>query len=73
MHSTASRGNRMPVAKGAAMETTKQQWGYGLPDQAHAPRSAAAKPGSRSWARHLEGDLLGGLTAAVLTVPVSMG
>jgi anti-anti-sigma factor len=63
----------MPVAKGAAMETTKQQWGYGLPDQAHAPRSPAAKPGSRSWARHLKGDLLGGLAAAVLTVPVSMG
>jgi sulfate permease, SulP family len=56
------------------MEATKQQWGYGLPDQAHAPRSpAAAKPGGPSWARHLKGDLLGGFTAAVLTIPVSMG
>lgn len=57
--------------------TTKQQWGYGLPDQAHAPRpappSTSAYSGRFRWLRHLRGDLLGGLTAAVLTIPVSMG
>jgi sulfate permease, SulP family len=54
--------------------TTKQQWGYGLPDQAHAPQPApAARSGRRSWLNHVRGDVLGGFTAAVLTIPVSMG
>jgi len=55
--------------------TTRQQWGYGLPDQAHAPPPVpVAVPGAGpAWLRHLRGDLLGGLTAALLTIPVSMG
>lgn len=65
------------AGKGRAVNTTtKQQWGYGLPDQAHAPdaRPAPAGPsGKFAWLRNLRGDLLGGLTAAVLTIPVSMG
>ena len=58
------------------MATTKQQWGYGLPDQAHAPPPLAAPvapPGRFPWLQNLRGDLLGGFTAAVLTIPVSMG
>lgn len=55
--------------------TTRQQWGYGLPDQAHAPPPVpVAAPGAGpGWLRHLGGDLMGGLTAALLTIPVSMG
>jgi MFS superfamily sulfate permease-like transporter len=58
------------------VQTTKQQWGYGLPDQAHAQRPDAAPPprGSKSpWLRHLRGDLTGGFSAAILNIPVSMG
>ena len=52
-----------------------QQWGYGLPDQAHAPASptVAVPAAGTAWLRHLRGDLMGGLAAAVLTIPISMG
>jgi anti-anti-sigma factor len=51
------------------------QWGYGLPDQAPPtprprPPPGAATPG---WLRHLRGDVTGGVAAAVLTIPISMG
>jgi anti-anti-sigma factor len=56
--------------------TTRQQLGYGLPDQAYAPQAppAAADSAVRSpWLRHARGDLAGGLIAALLTIPVSIG
>ena len=54
--------------------TTKQQWGYGLPDQAQSPRVEPSAPAGRSsWLKHLRGDLLGGCTAAMLTIPVGIG
>ncbi len=51
------------------MTVSKQVVGYGLPNQPEhtAPRRAAGR-----WA-NLRGDLTGGFTAAVLTIPVSMG
>ena len=51
------------------MSASKQSWGYGLPDQAE---HIAPLPAVGRWA-NLRGDLVGGLTAAVLTIPVSMG
>lgn len=57
------------------MAATKQYWGYGLPDQAQA-ESAAPPPTESGWSarlRKLRGDLTGGVTAAILTIPVSMG
>lgn len=51
------------------MALSKQPWGYGLPDQAEP---AGASRAAGRWA-NLRGDLVGGVTAAVLTVPVSMG
>jgi MFS superfamily sulfate permease-like transporter len=58
------------------MKTTTKQWGHGLPDQAHAPRphpEPVVPPAKVPWLRNLRGDILGGITAAVLTIPVSMG
>lgn len=58
------------------MTTTQRKWGYGLPDQAEPPiaaAQAAADPATRPWLRHLKGDIVGGLAAAVMTIPVSMG
>jgi anti-anti-sigma factor len=58
------------------MTTNKQKWGYGLPDQASAPDIPPAAPAVRNWRRHfqhLRGDLSGGLVAAMLTIPVSIG
>jgi len=59
------------------MKTTPQQhWGYGLPDQPLAPRprpEPAVKSAKAPWLRNLRGDILGGITAAVVTIPVSMG
>ena len=58
------------------MKTTTKQWGYGLPDQAQAPRphpEPTVPPAKVPWLRNLRGDILGGITAAVLTIPVSMG
>ncbi len=57
------------------MAATKQYWGYGLPDQAQA-EPAAPLPVRSGWIARLHklrGDLLGGTTAAMLTIPVSMG
>ena len=60
------------------MSSTQQRVGYGLPDQAtvrptpalaSAPSAAAPHP----WLRHVRGDFAGGLTAAMLSIPVSMG
>ena len=55
--------------------TSRQQWGYGLPDQPHAPAPAPAAAPARRIPRpaDLKGDLMGGATAALLTIPVSMG
>src|SRR5881296_471664 len=53
------------------MKTTTKQWGYGLPDQAHAPRphpEPVVPHAKVPWLRNLRG-----ITAAVLTIPVSMG
>src|SRR6266511_1466976 len=58
------------------MKTTTKQWGHGLPDQAHAPRphpEPVVPHAKIPWLRNLRGDILGGITAAVLTIPVSMG
>ena len=58
------------------MTTTRQRWGYGLPDQAHRVPAPGPKPVSGAHARglqHLRGDLTGGLTAAMLSIPISMG
>jgi len=55
--------------------TTRQRWGYGLPDQAQAPLAKPLAPttGVQRWLRHVRGDVMGGATAALLTIPVSMG
>jgi len=54
--------------------TPRQQWEYGLPDQAHtAPARPVATPGRLSWLQNLRGDIMGGAIAAVLTIPMSMG
>ena len=55
------------------MANVDQRWGYGLPNQALvAP--AVARAGERaSWLRNLRGDLMGGFTAALLTIPISVG
>ena len=51
-----------------------QQWGYGLPDQPDAPVHAPAAPAHRiPRPDDLRGDVMGGATAALLTIPVSMG
>lgn len=58
------------------MSTNKQQWGYGLPNQAYAPIIPPAAPaaGDRQHRfQHLRGDLSGGFIAAMLTIPVSIG
>ena len=52
-----------------------QHWGYGLPDQANAPRppvADSAQPRATRW-KHLRGDLTGGFSAAILNIPISMG
>ncbi len=58
------------------MSISRQKWGYGLPDQAH-PRAAAPPVSPPSLPRRglasLRGDLVGGLTAAAVTIPISMG
>lgn len=57
------------------MATTGQKWGYGLPDQAQSqlpPAAETAVPAAKKH-RHLRGDLLGGISAAILTIPVSIG
>ncbi|HET7777919.1 MAG TPA: SulP family inorganic anion transporter, partial [Rudaea sp.] len=58
------------------MQPAKQQWGYGLPDQAHTQRTdTAAPPTGKEPSRfqNLRGDLTGGFAAAILNIPVSMG
>ena len=57
------------------MPVTKQFWGYGLPDQAQtqAPQPVEPAPAAIPRFRHLRGDLAGGFSAAVLTIPVSIG
>jgi len=54
------------------MAETRQKWGYGLPDQADRRPALPPPAQARRW-RHLRGDLIGGFTAAMLTIPVSMG
>lgn len=54
------------------MPTVQQRWGYGLPDQADHRPALAQPAAARGW-QHLRGDLIGGFTAAMLTIPVSMG
>lgn len=58
------------------MATNKQRGGYGLPEQVPAAPAPAAAPAASAWHRrllHLRGDLSGGLVAALLTIPVSIG
>ncbi len=56
--------------------TTRQKWGYGLPDQAQPspkPATESVSLARHRWLRHLRGDLVGGVTAAMLSIPISMG
>jgi MFS superfamily sulfate permease-like transporter len=57
------------------LRAPRQRWGYGLPDQAdrepQAPKRSA--PGTRPWLQHIRGDVTGGVAAAVLSIPISMG
>ena len=58
------------------MSTKQHKWGYGLPDQAEPPAArpeAAASGSSTPWLRHLKGDIVGGVAAAIMTIPISMG
>ena len=56
------------------MSTAQRKWGYGLPDQVEpAGKPPAGPTGRRGWLRHLKGDLIGGIAAAVMTIPISMG
>ncbi|MGQ0524792.1 MAG: SulP family inorganic anion transporter [Betaproteobacteria bacterium] len=58
------------------MATNKQRWGYGLPDQAYEPGAPATTPAPGAWRhrfRHLRGDFSGGMVAAMLSIPVSIG
>jgi SulP family sulfate permease len=58
------------------MSSIRQRWGYGLPDQAVALPASSPTPSERGrhpWLRHLRGDIVGGLTAAMLSIPISMG
>ncbi len=57
------------------MATTGQKWGYGLPDQAQTQplQPAESAPAARPRFKNLRGNLTGGFSAAVLTIPVSMG
>lgn len=53
-----------------------QRFGYGLLEQATedpTPVRARATLRSHHWFRHLRGDVAGGFSAAMLTIPVSMG
>ncbi len=57
------------------MSTAPRKGGYGLPDQAEPqtiPVQTAATE-TKPWMRHLKGDMVGGIAAAVMTIPVSMG
>ena len=54
------------------MSVAQQRWGYGLPDQADR-RPATPRPAQAHQWHHLRGDLVGGFTAAMLSIPVSMG
>lgn len=59
------------------MTTTQRKWGYGLPDQAEpptpAPERVSAENSANPWLRHLKGDMVGGIAAAIMTIPISMG
>lgn len=53
------------------MDITKGTWGHGLPDQAPAaPRRPAGGP---SRGRNLRADVTGGVIAALIALPVSIG
>src|SRR5688500_15301182 len=53
---------------------TRQQWGYGLPDQAYPHVQRLVRPAAGGGGlRQLRGDVTGGVAAAVLTIPISMG
>ncbi|MEO7728304.1 MAG: SulP family inorganic anion transporter [Burkholderiales bacterium] len=57
------------------MSVAQQKWGFGLPDQADhrpAPSIEGAAADQRPL-QHLRGDIVGGFTAAMLSIPVSMG
>src|SRR3954469_2217672 len=53
------------------MSVVQQKWGYGLPDQADHRPAIASSAGAPS--QHFRGDIIGGVTAAMLSIPVSMG
>jgi len=54
------------------MSVAQQRWGFGLPDQADRRPTTPRPAQARRWG-HLRGDLVGGFTAAMLSIPVSMG
>ncbi len=58
------------------MSTLQRKWGYGLPDQAEpasTPATMPESPATTHWLRHLKGDVVGGVAAAIMTIPISMG
>jgi SulP family sulfate permease len=53
------------------LDSFRQTWGHGLPEQAPAPpRPPGRMP---SWAGNFRADLTGGVIAALLAIPVSIG
>lgn len=56
-----------------AVNENRQQWGYGLPEQASKPDAPPRAAAEDAKFPHLRGDVVGGIAAAVLTIPVSMG
>ncbi|NBR28641.1 MAG: hypothetical protein EBT83_09575, partial [Betaproteobacteria bacterium] len=48
-----------------------------MPDQAEpptpAPERVSAENSAKPWLRHLKGDMVGGIAAAIMTIPISMG
>ncbi|MBI5277681.1 MAG: SLC26A/SulP transporter family protein [Burkholderiales bacterium] len=55
------------------MTTAPQRFGYGLPDQAPAAPASSPAASRHPLLQQLRGDVVGGFTAAMLTIPVSMG
>lgn len=58
------------------MATDKKNWGYGLPEQVAAPALSSPVVSATWWNRrvqHLRADISGGVVAALLTIPVSIG
>ena len=55
------------------MARAKQRIGHGLPDQAPQARPHDRDSGRRALFANVRGDFVGGTTAALLAIPISMG